>query len=180
LRRFFGPGSHPDAPQVWSSERLSSALSKGFESDTPFDAATEWGTDHVLHKIEDSDRWQNIPICEPSLLIYGNNKQDGTTTDTDADSTANITAADSTAQIKQHRLVSCLWASAGYSTRGERFAINDGQRCLLVTALSNLNREDYKKLGMPFNKKNVFPDPTSRFGNGNDEALVLHTKAVAH
>mmetsp|Transcript_316 Transcript_316/g.621 ORF Transcript_316/g.621 Transcript_316/m.621 type:complete len:118 (-) Transcript_316:94-447(-) len=33
---------------------------------------------------------------------------------------------------------------------------------------------------MPFNKKNVFPDPTSRFGNENDEALVLHTKAVAH
>jgi len=112
---------------------------KGFQSDTPFDAATEWGTDHVLPKIEDSGRWQNIPICKPSLLTYGNHKQDGTNTDTDvdadadtdADSTALITAADSTAPIKQHRLVSCLWASAGYSTRGERFAINDGQRRLL-------------------------------------------------
>jgi hypothetical protein len=31
---------------------------------------------------------------------------------------------------KKHRLVSCVWASAGYATRGERFSINDGQRRL--------------------------------------------------
>ena len=30
-----------------------------------------------------------------------------------------------------HHLVSCLWASTGYTTRGNRFAINDGQRRLL-------------------------------------------------
>ena len=33
--------------------------------------------------------------------------------------------------IKKHRLISCIWASAGYATRGNRFAINDGQRRLL-------------------------------------------------
>jgi hypothetical protein len=32
---------------------------------------------------------------------------------------------------KSHRLASCLWASAGYTTRGNRFAVNDGQRRLL-------------------------------------------------
>ena len=32
---------------------------------------------------------------------------------------------------KKHRLASCLWASAGYATRGNRFAVNDGQRRLL-------------------------------------------------
>jgi hypothetical protein len=32
---------------------------------------------------------------------------------------------------KKHRLASCLWASAGYTTRGNRFAVNDGQRRLL-------------------------------------------------
>jgi len=31
----------------------------------------------------------------------------------------------------EHHLVSCLWASTGYSTRGNRYAINDGQRRLI-------------------------------------------------
>ena len=31
---------------------------------------------------------------------------------------------------KANILVSCLWASTGYATRGERFAISDGQRRL--------------------------------------------------
>lgn len=31
----------------------------------------------------------------------------------------------------QHKLVSCLWSSTGYTTRGNRFAVNDGQRRLL-------------------------------------------------
>lgn len=33
--------------------------------------------------------------------------------------------------VKQHHLASCLWASTGYTTRGNRFAINDGQRRLV-------------------------------------------------
>ena len=32
---------------------------------------------------------------------------------------------------KKHRLVSCLWTSVGYSTRGDRYRINDGARRLL-------------------------------------------------
>lgn len=91
----------------------------------PFDASKEWGNKHILPKIEDSGRWQNIPICKPSLLTYGKHTQD----------TAVITPTDSKqvapSPIKQHRLVSCLWSSAGYHTRGQRFAINDGQRRLL-------------------------------------------------
>jgi len=90
-----------------------------------FDATTEWGKNHIIPAIEDSGRWQNIPICKPSLLTYG--KQDDVTSllaPTDTKET-------SPAPVKQHRLVSCLWASAGYSTRGNRYAINDGQRRLL-------------------------------------------------
>lgn len=90
-----------------------------------FDATKEWGNDHILPIIEDSGRWTNIPICKPSLLTYG--KQDDVSkllAPKDATETA-------PAPIKQHRLISCLWASAGYSTRGNRFAINDGQRRLL-------------------------------------------------
>jgi hypothetical protein len=98
---------------------------KDFLHDKPFDANKEWGKNHILPTIEDSGRWQNIPICKPSLLTYG--KQD--------DKTPLLaptgTKESAPAPIKQHRLISCLWASAGYSTRGNRFAINDGQRRLL-------------------------------------------------
>jgi len=90
-----------------------------------FDATTEWGNNHILPKIEDSGRWENIPICKPSLITYGNE-------DEVASQVVSKDTKESDPQpIKQHRLISCLWASAGYSTRGDRFAINDGQRRLL-------------------------------------------------
>lgn len=94
-------------------------------SENPFNAAKEWGKNHILPKIEDSGRWQNIPICKPSLPTYG--KQG----DVASQVVINDTKEKPPQPIKQHRLVSCLWASAGYSTRGDRYAINDGQRRLL-------------------------------------------------
>ena len=95
-----------------------------------FDANKEWGSDHILPKVEDSGRWENIPICRPSFLEYY-----GETSSEDGKGVA-ITGKDSLVTKanrppKKHRLVSCIWASAGYTTRGERFAINDGQRRLL-------------------------------------------------
>lgn len=36
-----------------------------------------------------------------------------------------------------------------------------------------------QKLGRPWNPRNPFPDPLSRFGDEVNEALMLHTKAVA-
>ena len=92
-------------------------------SEGAFDPVVEWGKNHTLPLIENSGRWQNIPICKPSLLTYGNK----------IDEAAVLAPAGLTekAPVKQNRLVSCLWASAGYSTRGNRHAINDGQRRLL-------------------------------------------------
>ena len=49
-----------------------------------------------------------------------------------------------------------------------------------VTGLSNLNKEDIEKRGLKWNARNPFPDPLSRFGDEEKEALMLHTKAVAH
>jgi hypothetical protein len=97
------------------------------DSERPFDATKEWGNNHILPTIEDSGRWQNIPICKPSLLTYGKQDDDAASLITPPADTKETAPA----PIKQHRLVSCLWASAGYSTRGNRFAINDGQRRLL-------------------------------------------------
>lgn len=45
--------------------------------------------------------------------------------------------------------------------------------------MSEMNKEDIEKLGRKWNSRNPFPDPLSRFGTEVDEALMLHTKAVA-
>lgn len=91
-----------------------------FEEKDPtkrFDPVKAWGKEHILPLIEDSGRWENIPICKPSLMTYENEVEP-------------ISTVDDTPP-KKYRLVSCLWASAGYTTRGNRFAVNDGQRRLL-------------------------------------------------
>ncbi len=87
-----------------------------------FDPDQVWGKEHILPRIEDSGRWENIPICKPSLMTYG-------PYDENEDSENAVVSPDE--PLKKHRLVSCLWASSGYATRGNRFAINDGQRRLL-------------------------------------------------
>lgn len=103
---------------------------KAFQAtgETAFSATAEWGSDHILPLVENSGRWANIPICKPSLLTYGKQKDDSAAlaTATDESDARNVVEP-----IKQHHLASCLWASAGYATRGNRFAINDGQRRLL-------------------------------------------------
>lgn len=96
---------------------------KDFLDKNRFDAKTEWGDKHILPVIEDSGRWQNIPICKPSLMTYK-------TKNAAAALPAPVDKTEITPH-KEHRLISCLWASAGYATRGDRFQINDGQRRLL-------------------------------------------------
>jgi hypothetical protein len=84
-----------------------------------FNATAIYGTNHVLPRIEDSGRWENIPICLPSLMQY------------EQQQLSSLPVSITAPIPKIHRLVSCLWVSAGYTTRGERFAVNDGQRRLL-------------------------------------------------
>ena len=91
------------------------------EQRNAFYATKEWGDAHFLPRIEDSGRWENIPICKPSLMTYSPYKE----------TESAVAVADSNKEPeKKHRLVACVWASAGYATRGERYAINDGQRRL--------------------------------------------------
>jgi hypothetical protein len=85
-----------------------------------FDATKEWSDDHILPRIEDSGRWENIPICKPSLMTYSPYKEEK----------GSVSGVVAEKPEKKHRLMTCVWASAGYATRGERFAINDGQRRL--------------------------------------------------
>ena len=87
-----------------------------------FRAEDEFGMNHVLPKIEDSGRWENIPICKPSLQTYAKSPS--------LERALTTESGDNAAPLKQNRLIACVWASAGYATRGERFAISDGERRL--------------------------------------------------
>lgn len=91
------------------------ATSVKTSDDVRFDPHKEWGEKHILPKFEDSGRWENIPICKPSLMTYE----------------PEVLKGPKRNERKKHHLVSCLWASTGYTTRGNRYAINDGQRRLL-------------------------------------------------
>jgi hypothetical protein len=97
-------------PDAFLPPRYAESINKTAE----FKPDDEWGENHILPKIDDSGRWENIPICKPSLMTY----------DPQADQ------KEKELNKKANRLVSCLWASAGYATRGERFSISDGQRRL--------------------------------------------------
>jgi len=94
-----------------------------------FDLEETWGSNHVLPKIKDSGRWTNIPICKPSLMTYHGEEVPPRVVEDPPEDKLDL-GQPTTVIEKKHRLVSCLWASAGYTTRGERFAINDGQRRL--------------------------------------------------
>jgi hypothetical protein len=88
--------------------------------DDPFNVAEEWGT-HLIPRIEDSGRWENIPICAPSLQTFKPAKGD------------QVAIADNPKTHepeKLHRLSICTWTSTGYHTRGERFQVSDGARRL--------------------------------------------------
>ncbi|CAJ1956459.1 unnamed protein product [Cylindrotheca closterium] len=105
-----------------------SKATSGFS--TPrFDLEKQWGSNHIIPKIKDSGRWTNIPICKPSLMTYQGEEEPPNVIEDPPEDKLDL-GQPTTVIEKKHRLVSCLWASAGYTTRGERFAINDGQRRL--------------------------------------------------
>ena len=95
----------------------------GPDSPFAFDPVKEWGNNHILPEVKNSGRWENIPICKPTSLAY---EQE---TNKKKQMEKNSVAEKETKT--KHRLVSCLWTSTGYSTRGDRFAIDDGQRRLI-------------------------------------------------
>lgn len=109
----FGP------PDEFLSPKYAQSL--GATMSQSFDPNVEWGEKHILPPLEQSGRWSNIPICKPSLLTY----------EPKAAAEMATTSDNNNSQDKPHHLVSCLWASTGYATRGNRYAINDGQRRML-------------------------------------------------
>jgi hypothetical protein len=106
------------------------------EIDNLFLPDIEWGKDHTLPKINDSGRWENIPICMPSLMSAGlipvgtdiTKLTTGILPENDADRTyVSITGE---LPPKIHKVIACTWASTTFHTRSNRAQVDDGKRRL--------------------------------------------------
>lgn len=88
----------------------------GHGGPTTFDAAKMWGANHVLPRLEDSGRWENLPVC--SLKKPARNGGGDVQVSNDSN--------DARAK-KPHRLVACTWTSALHQRRGNERRISDGK-----------------------------------------------------
>ena len=97
-----------------------------------FDTNAEWGDSHLLPRAEDSGRWENIPVCMPSLMTYG----DSVGGEGSGEEGSNAVAIPQNmadggeengggAEVKRWDLIACVWTSASFHTRGERRHITD-------------------------------------------------------
>jgi len=92
----------------------------------------EWGKDHILPKIDHSGRWENIPICMPSLMTHGLlPKGSDIRSHSLPDHTDNHVAfpPDETPSVI-HEVIACTWASTTFKTRSNRAQVGDGKRRL--------------------------------------------------
>ena len=101
-----------------------------YNEDNTWDPKKEWGDNHLLPRIQDSGRWENIPICKPSLMTYPDEGP------IDQDDKAAIKVHDTTvAELAQNnnkkKLIACAWTSSSFQTRGGKTTVNDGDQRLL-------------------------------------------------
>lgn len=104
------------------------------EIDNLFVPDFEWGKEHVLPKIDQSGRWENIPVCLPSLMNHGLlpegadiNEQD-VIVENDAD--GKYVPFSGVLPPKIHKVIACTWASTTFRTRSNRASVGDGKRRL--------------------------------------------------
>ena len=97
---------------------------------TSFNVTEEWDETHVLPLIEDSGRWENIPICLPTWKAYPEVTAPPPPSVGETKLLAPKDVLNSPTNTKKHRLIASTWASMSYGTRGERFKVTDGGRRL--------------------------------------------------
>eukprot|EP00536_Pseudo-nitzschia_multiseries_P009147 jgi/Psemu1/257885/estExt_Genewise1Plus.C_2500012 len=133
-----------------------------------FTVSTEWGRSHILPRVEDSGRWENIPICLPTYKAYPT--VTSPPKEVQPESLAEVSFFNSTKNTKKHRVVACAWASLSYSTRGDRFKIDDGARRAdewirfhLLTGIDHIFIYDNSHEGTGFKEvAEQFPDRVTR------------------
>ncbi|KAL7535482.1 hypothetical protein ACHAXR_008789 [Thalassiosira sp. AJA248-18] len=93
----------------------------------------EWGKEHVLPKIDESGRWENIPICMPSLMAHNivpKGVDVNTQTIPENESDKKYVAITGDLPPKIHKVIACTWASTTFRTRSNRAQVGDGKRRL--------------------------------------------------
>lgn len=96
-----------------------------------FDVKAEYGEKHLVPKIEDSGRLENIPICKPSLMTYPDSGVFLNMDDPKAIAEYDAKVAQEYKDGIKKKLISCAWTSAVFKTRGDRTTVNDGNDRLL-------------------------------------------------
>jgi len=113
---------------------------EGHGGPTTFDATKNWGTKHVLPKLEDSGRWENLPVCNlqktpsSSETVETNNNEKSTKVNAIQQQQSTIKKK----KKKPHRLVACTWTSALHQRRGNERRITDGKARLREWIAFNL------------------------------------------
>ncbi len=98
-----------------------------------FVADNEFGKEHVLPKIAESGRWENIPVCMPSLMTHGmvpKGEDLLALTIPPEPKLANAIDILPEAAPKIHKVIACTWAATTFRTRGNRAQVGDGKRRL--------------------------------------------------
>ncbi|KAL9180182.1 hypothetical protein ACHAXT_008152 [Thalassiosira profunda] len=93
----------------------------------------EWGKEHVLPKIDESGRWENIPVCMPSLMAHGivpKGADIKALTIPENESDKKYAAFTPDLPSKIHKVIACTWASTTFRTRSNRARVGDGKRRL--------------------------------------------------
>ena len=96
-----------------------------------FDAKKMWGKDHILPRVEDSGRWENLPVCALKKPV-------GMAPSPVGDDTAVKSSNNAITNEKPHRLVACTWTSALHQRRGNERRITDGKARLREWITFNL------------------------------------------
>ncbi len=104
-----------------------------YEVENLFVPDWEWGKDHRLPRIDESGRWENIPICMPSLMTYGivpKHMDVKSLTIPENESDKKYVAITGELPPKIHKVIACTWASSTFRTRANRAQVDDGNRRL--------------------------------------------------
>lgn len=103
-----------------------------FEKPNKLNATHMWGNIHILPLIEDSGRWENIPICKTSLETFEVDKEPTNIKHVEYRSLSMEPNADIIPRPahKVHNLIGCTWASTSFETRGGKATVSDGERRL--------------------------------------------------
>lgn len=96
---------------------------EGHGGPTSFDANEWFGNSHILPKLDDSGRWENLPVC--SLKPPETSEPQIFSSQTIQPGPEEIVNAISS--NKTHRLVACTWTSALHQRRGNERRISDGK-----------------------------------------------------